>query len=188
MNDAVDLLLRRRSAPVPLLRPPGPAPDAIEQLLTIAARVPDHGKLAPWRFVLFQGEARDQAGRIVAEVFVSANPDADEERLAVERRRFSAPLVVGVVSRAGPHKKIPEWEQVMSAGAACMNLVVGAAAMGFASVWLTEWYAYNRAVLDRFGVAPNERMAGFVHIGTAPEPREDRIRPSLADIVTTFGG
>lgn len=187
MNDFINLLETRRSAPVPFLVAPGPTPDQIETLLTVAARVPDHGKLVPWRFILFAGEARARAGAIVAEAFAAANPDAGN-RADLERRRFSAPLVVGVVSRAAPHKKIPEWEQVLSSGAVCMNLCIAANAMGFATSWLTEWYAYDRAVLDRFGLEPHERMAGFVHIGTASAPREERPRPALADIVTTFKG
>ena len=98
----------------------------------------------------------------------------------------AAPVVVAVVSRAGPHVKIPEWEQVMSAGAVCMNLTVAATAMGFATSWLTEWYAYDRAVLARFSLGADEKVAGFIHIGTAPGPREDRSRPVLAELVTTF--
>jgi nitroreductase len=92
------------------------------------------------------------------------------------------------VSRAGPHGKIPEWEQILSSGAVCMNLTIAANAMGFATSWLTEWYAYDRAVLARFGLAEHEKMAGFLHIGTASAPREDRPRPALADVVTTFAG
>lgn len=188
MNDTIRLLETRRSAPVPALGAPGPSGDQVETLLKLATRVPDHGKLAPWRFILFVGEERARAGAIIAEVFAAAHPEADAARLDVERRRFAAPLVVGVVSRAAPHVKIPEWEQVLSSGAACMNLVVAANAMGFATSWLTEWYAYDRAVLERFGLAPHERMAGFVHIGTAPGSREDRVRPALADVVSTFHG
>lgn len=188
MNETLRLLETRRSAPVPILAAPGPSLEQIETLLTLAARVPDHGKLTPWRFILFTGEERRRAGGIIADVFRTANPDADEKRVELERRRFAAPLVVGVVSRAAEHVKIPQWEQILSSGAACMNLVVAANAMGFATSWLTEWYAYDRGVLDRFGLAPHEKMAGFVHIGTAPEPREDRVRPSLADVVTTFRG
>lgn len=188
MNDTLDLLKTRRSAPVPMLVEPGPDAAALEALLSVAARVPDHGKLAPWRFLVFRGAARESAGAIFAEVFAGANPDAEAKRLELERRRFSAPVVVGVVSRAGPHAKIPEWEQVMSAGAVCMNLTVAANAMGFATSWLTEWYAYDRAVLARLGLAPHEKMAGFIHIGTANAPREDRVRPVLVDLVTTFEG
>ena len=188
MNETLRLLETRRSAPVPLLGAPGPSIEQIETLLTLAARVPDHGKLAPWRFILFTGEERARAGAVIAEVFAAANPDAEAKRLDIERRRFSAPLVVGVVSRAGAHVKVPEWEQVLSSGAVCMNLTVAANAMGFATAWLTEWYAYDRAVLDRFGLAAHEKIAGFAHIGTAPEPREDRVRPALADVVTTYQG
>ena len=187
MNDLLHLLETRRSAPVPFLVAPGPTLDQIETLLTIAARVPDHGKLVPWRFILFGGEERARAGEIIAEAFVAAHPDAGN-RADLERRRFAAPLVVGVVSRAAPHKKIPEWEQILSSGAVCMSLCVAANAMGFATSWLTEWYAYDRAVLDRFGLEPHEKMAGFVHIGTASGPRDERPRPALAEIVTTFKG
>jgi nitroreductase len=186
MNDTLNLLEIRRSAPAMILHEPGPSGEELTRLLTIAARVPDHGKIVPWRFILFEGAARAKAGEIIASVFAAANPGTEEKRIEAERKRFSAPLVVGVVSRAGPHLKVPEWEQVLSAGAVCMNLTVAANALGFASVWLTEWYAYDRAVLTQFGLAENEKIAGFIHIGTAPGPREDRPRPDLTSIITHF--
>jgi nitroreductase len=188
MNTTIDLLKTRRSAPALSLVEPGPTPAELETLLSIASRVPDHGKLAPFRFILFQGEGRVRASEIIAEVFIAQHPDPDQDQLRIERKRLAlAPLVIAVVSRAGPHEKIPEWEQIMTAGAVCMNLIVAANSLGFATVWLTEWYAYDRAVLDRLGVAANEKIAGFVHIGRNPNPREDRARPALAEIVTTFG-
>jgi nitroreductase len=166
---------------------PGPSAEEIEIILKIASRVPDHGKLAPWRFIIFEGEGRDRAGKIVAEAYAKAHPEADAVRLEAEAKRFSlAPLVIGVVSRAGPHAKIPEWEQILSAGAVCMNLIIAANALGFASVWLSEWYAYDRAVLAALGLAEHEKIAGFIHIGRALGPREDRPRPDLAEIVTRF--
>jgi nitroreductase len=187
MNNMIELLKARRSAPAASLSEPGPSDRDIETLLQIAARVPDHGKLAPWRFIVFEGEGRRRAGEIVADVYAKAHPDADAKRLENEKRRFSlAPLVIGVVSRAAAHKKIPEWEQVLSAGAVCMNLIVAANAQGFASVWLSEWYAYDRVVLARFGVSENEKIAGFIHIGCNGGPREDRPRPALIDLVTRF--
>ncbi len=186
MNETLDLLKTRRSAKVPMLSEPGPDPDALQAMLAVAARVPDHGKLAPWRFIVFAGDARAEAGAIIADVFAVAQPGADERRLDIERRRFSAPVVIAVVSRAVPGGKIPEWEQLLSAGAVCMNLTVAANAMGYATCWLTEWYAYDRAVLERFGLAPDEKIAGFIHVGSAPSPREDRDRPALSDLVTTF--
>ena len=151
--------------------------------------MPDHGKLTPWRFIVFEGEARLTAGEKIAAVFAADRAEATPDQIDFERKRLArAPLVVAVVSRAGPHVKIPEWEQQLSAGAAAMNLVLAAHAMGYAASWITEWYAYDRRVLDALGLAANERMAGFVHIGRPAKPPEDRDRPKLADIVTRFGG
>ncbi len=185
MNATLDLLGTRRSVPPARLEAPGPDRDALDAILTRAARVPDHGKLAPWRFIVIEGEARTRIGETIAAAFRADNPEADPARLDLERGRLAhAPTVVAVVSRAGPHVKIPEWEQVLSAGAATMNLVVAANAAGFATAWLTEWFAYDRRVLDALGLAPSERIAGFVHIGRPAEIPGDRPRPDLAEIVT----
>jgi nitroreductase len=147
--------------------------------------VPDHGKLAPWRFLVIEGEAGARLGEMIASTYAADHPEADAARLDLERRRLvQAPLVVAVVSRAGPHIKIPEWEQVLSAGAASMNLVLAANASGFATAWLTEWFAYDRRVLDALGLEPREKLAGFIHIGRASEAPSERPRPDLADIVT----
>ena len=109
------------------------------------------------------------------------------EKVQFERNRLArAPLVVAVVSRAKPHVKIPDWEQVLSAGAVCMNLLHAAAALGYGASWITEWYAFDRRVLDALGLDPDERIAGFVHIGRALEPPVERARPALADVVTRF--
>jgi nitroreductase len=187
MTSTIDLLSVRRSVGPNFLTVPGPSQAQLDTLLRIASRVPDHGKLAPWRFIVFEGEARDKAGEVIAALFAKDNPDAPESRIAAERSRLSrAPLVIGVVSRAAAHPKIPDWEQVLSAGAVCMNLVTAASAQGFSASWLTEWYAYDRRVLAAFGLSPQERMAGFVHIGTAASPSPDRPRPALEEIVTRF--
>jgi nitroreductase len=187
MSDALKLLTTRRSfKPVELA---GPAPSAAEldTLLTIASRVPDHGKLTPWRFIVFEGDARAAAGDAIAAAFAVKYPDAKPEHIEAERKRFTrAPLVVAVVSRAAPHMKIPEWEQVLSAGAAAMNLVLAAHALGYGASWITEWYAYDRGVLDALGLAPHERIAGFIHIGRPPGVPEDRPRPTLSEIATRF--
>ncbi|MDB5592767.1 nitroreductase [Enterovirga sp.] len=185
MNDPLDLLRSRRSVAPHLLTGPGPGEAELETLLTVASRVPDHGRLAPWRFLVIAGEARHRIGETIAAVYMADEPGAAPERVLGERNRLArAPLVIGVVSRARPHAKIPEWEQVLSAGAVCMNLVVAANAMGFATSWLTEWYASDRRVLDALGLEPDETMAGFIHIGRASERPADRPRPELADIVT----
>ncbi len=185
MTATLDLLKTRRSVPPPLLDEPGPDRAQLETILAAASRVPDHGKLAPWRFLVIAGAARDRVGALIAGTFAADYPDAAPERLAQERSRLThAPLVVAVVSRAAPHVKIPEWEQVLSAGAATMNLVIAANAAGFATSWLTEWFAYDRRVLDALGLAPWEKLAGFVHIGQAREVPADRPRPALDEVVT----
>ena len=186
-SDTLALLSRRRSLPPVGLTLPGPTPAERDALLHIAARVPDHGKLAPWRFIIFEGEARERAGALFADILRADAPDTPDKRLAVERGRFAqAPLVVAVVSRAAPHVKIPEWEQVLSAGAVCMNLTVAAVAMGFATAWLTEWPAYDARARAALGLAEHERIAGFVHIGTPGMVSEDRIRPVMDEIVSHF--
>jgi nitroreductase len=188
MPDAVELLKTRRSVKPMELTAPGPSPAELDTLLTLASRVPDHGKLTPWRFIVFEGDARLAAGEKIAAIFRAQRPDAAPEQIAFERNRLArAPLVVSVVSRAGPHVKIPEWEQVLSAGAAAMSLVLAAHALGYAANWITEWYAYDRRVLDALGLAANEKIAGFVHIGTPVRPAEDRARPALSEIVTRYG-
>jgi nitroreductase len=185
MPEALDLLKTRRSVKPADLTNPGPSGAEIETILTIASRVPDHGKLAPWRFILFAGDGRLTAGAKIAAAFRADHPDAQAEHIEFERLRLArAPLVVAVVSRAAPHVKIPEWEQVLSAGAAAMNLVNAAHALGYAANWITEWYAYDRRVLDALGLAPYERIAGFVHIGTPTKSSDDRARPQLSEIVT----
>lgn len=183
----LDLLKTRRSVKPMLMH--GSAPDAgeIATILSVAARTPDHGKLVPWRFIVFEGEARVRASKLIEAVFRADNPGADADTMAFEAKRLSrAPLVIGVVSSAQAHAKIPEWEQVLSVGAVCMNLSIAANALGYGSNWLTEWYGYDRRVLDGLGLKPFERMAGFIHIGQSDAPTQERDRPVLADIVTRF--
>ena len=185
--DTLVLQSRRRSAPPQTFQGPGPTPDQLTQLLTLAARVPDHGKLAPWRFIIFEGEGRLRAGEIIASVHAADSPDADPKRLELERRRLAlAPLVIGIVSRAAPHPKIPEWEQLMSAGAVAMNLTLAATAMGFVTAWLTEWHGYDRRVLAQFGLSESEKMVGYIHIGRPSITVEDRVRPVIDELVTRF--
>lgn len=185
MNETLELLQARRSVAPALLGDPGPSEAEIETLLRIASRVPDHGRLAPWRFIVLQGAARERIGEAIAAAYGADNPGCGPERIEVERKRLAhAPLVIAVVSRSGPHVKIPEWEQVLSAGAAAMTLVIAANAMGYATSWLTEWFGFDRRVLDALGLSPTERLAGFVHVGRAQQAPVERARPDLADIVT----
>jgi nitroreductase len=188
-NQVLDFLLTRRSVKPFAMTAPGPSTVELERILTAAARVPDHKKMVPWRFIVFEGDARARFGDVLAEACAAEEKEPPSAiRLDTERKRFlDAPLIVGVVSRVVPHVGAPEWEQVLSAGAACFNLSLAANALGYASNWLSGWYAYSPMVKARLGLAENERIAGFIYIGTAAERPEDRERPSLASIVTRFG-
>lgn len=183
----LDLLHRRRSVPPQFLAEPGPDAAELEALLAAAARVPDHGKIVPWRFIVFKGEGRVRAGEALASLVREDDPNASPERLAAERRRLAhAPLVIAVVSRAAPHVKVPEWEQVLSAGAVAMTLTVAAVSLGYATSWLTEWPTYDARARSALGLSAGETLAGFIHIGTPTLQPEDRVRPVMADIVTRF--
>lgn len=187
MPDIIDILKSRRSVKPMEMTGPGPSAAELETILTLGARVPDHGKLVPWRFIVFEGEARARAGDVFATIFKENNLQATSDQVEVERKKFMhAPLVVGVVSRARPHVKIPLWEQELSAGASVMNIVTAANALGYVANWLTGWVAFDRAAMDALGLAPDEKIAGFVHIGRTQKPVEDRDRPQLSSIVTRF--
>lgn len=182
-------LLTRRTVPAARLVEPGPDGDQISALLKAAIRVPDHGKLAPWRFIVFAGDQRAVfADRLMA-LWRASHPEASEQSEAVERGKLDgAPLLIAVVSRAGPHPKIPEWEQQLSAGAVCMNLIHAAHALGFAAQWLTGWPAYDFHAAKLMGLDEAERVAGFVHIGTPSEAPVERDRPDVAALITWWRG
>ncbi|MBB5041656.1 nitroreductase family protein [Shinella fusca] len=184
----IDYLSTRRSIPAFQMSGPGPSKGEVEDILKLASRVPDHGKLAPWRFIVYRGAERQRISEALAKIAVADKPDLSEEMVKVENTRLTrAPVVIAVVSRAAPHVKIPEWEQLMSAGAVCLNLVMAANAHGYASNWLTEWYAYDKRAYPILGVNEGERIAGFVHIGTPTVPPTERPRPELSEIVAWVG-
>jgi nitroreductase len=184
---ALDLLLSRRSGSAKTMTGPGPSDQQIRTLIEIASRVPDHGKLTPWRFVILKGDARAAFGDVLAHALKSAEPDAGDERLAIEERRFlRAPVIIAVVSRVQEGIKIPEWEQILSAGASCQTLCIAAHAMGFVANWLTEWPAYNPMVREALGLHVGERIAGFVYLGSPAEPLVDRPRPRYEDIASEW--
>jgi nitroreductase len=179
-------LQTRRSVSAAAMTEPGPDRETLFAMLTIAARVPDHKKLAPWRFIVLEGAARAAFGEKLAAICAANEPDASPVRLETERTRFlRAPVVVAVISSPKPHPACPEWEQVLSAGAACVNLLHASAAMGFGAQWITEWYGFDDRVKAAFGLAPQERFAGFVYIGTPAEKPTERERPDL-DAITSF--
>lgn len=189
-NPVIELLKKRRSVKPDMLSEPGPTAAELDELLSIASRVPDHKKLEPWRFIVFEGDARRRFGEVMAEACrAEAQPAPSEVRLEAERNRFlRAPVVIAIVSRASAKAPAPEWEQVLSAGAAGMNLSIAAHAMGYGVCWLTEWVAYSPRIKTALGLAEHERVAGFVYIGTATQRPDERPRPSLSSIVTRWQG
>ncbi len=185
--EARRMLALRRSTSADRMTEPGPNDDALAAMLQIAARVPDHRRLFPFRFVVMRGDARLRAGEILAAKLHQDNPAAAEARLDVERQRFArAPVVVMVVARVTPEHKTPEWEQVLTVGAVCQNLLLAASAFGFAACWITEWCAYDSTVVKAFGVRPREKIAGFIYIGTASEAPKERLRPRMDEIVSEY--
>jgi nitroreductase len=183
--DALGLLLTRRSGSAKMMGKPGPDKRQLAEILRAGARAPDHGKLFPWRFIIFQGDGRERAGEILAQ---AAMADGERDRQVEEERgRFlRAPVVIGVISAAREQHKIPVWEQELSAGAVCQNILIAATALGFVGQWVTEWYAYHPAVKAGLGLKPGERVAGFVYLGTAKEDLEERPRPEMEKIVSWF--
>jgi nitroreductase len=184
----IDFLRDRHSTPVAQITEPGPSQEDLEEMLAFAIRVPDHGKIAPWRLVVYRGEVRESLGREFLKLALQKDPDLPEAARQAELVRFArAPLVVAVVSTAAPHAKIPEWEQVLSAGALAFNLVLAAHAHGYVANWRTEWVAYDDAALQVLGIKPGEKVAGFIHIGSSNFPTPDRPRPELSQVVTYAG-
>jgi nitroreductase len=183
---ALRLLSERRSSKPFHLAAPAPDAHQLAGLLRLAARVPDHGKLSPWRFIVMEGDGAVRAGEALARV-LEARGDSGAETLAAARGTFTrAPLVVTIVSTAGVHPKIPEWEQVLSAGAVAQNLLLAAHAMGFGGVWLTGWPCYDADARAALGLKPDERIAAFVHLGTQTEAQPERMRPDVAKLTTRF--
>ncbi len=182
----VDILKTRRSTAIKALSAPGPTAAQMEEILTAAARVPDHGKLAPWWFVVFDGDARAEFGKVLREAYKIEDADAAEAKLDLEAEKFlRAPVVVAVISRI-KESKIPQWEQFLSAGACCHNLCLAANAMGYGSNWVSGWPAFNPKVRDALGCDERDNIAGFIYLGTQTEKPEERERPALADIVNTW--
>ena len=181
-KETLELLATRRSSYAPEMGEPGPTDAELEKILQIALRVPDHGKLEPWRFLLFQGDARKQFGAVLCDAYQRNHPDATKEELAFEAARFErAPLVVAVISSPKENPKIPQWEQILSSGALCQNLLIAATAMGYGGQWISEWYAYDADVGAALGLEPQERVAGFVYLGTSTAPNPERRRPVLEE-------
>lgn len=185
--EVLDFLLTRRSHPCVTMSGPGPTAEELDEILTAAARVPDHGKLAPWRFIVYRAGQGEKIGQKLLELAEAEHGALEGVRRDQELTRFTrAPLVVGVVSKAAEHAKIPVWEQELSVGACCMGLVNAASASGYASQWLSEWYCFHQEAARYLGCGEAERFAGFIHIGTPTQAPFERPRPALADICTDW--
>jgi len=184
-QETLELLMLRRSLTVKDMIHPGPSEEQLKQILEIGSRVPDHKKQVPWRFLTFEKNTRGKFGKILRLTFAKNNPRTNEKILDFEENRFlRAPLIIAVISTADKdNPKVPEWEQILTAGAVCQNILIASNAMGYASQWLTEWYAYDNVVLKKLNLNPNERIAGFIYIGTASKQPKERGRPDLANLV-----
>lgn len=183
----VDYLKTRRSVTMPFLKEPGPSAAELEEILTIAMRVPDHGKLAPWRLITYTGDARAEIGNRLAEIKKAKEPTIDEDALEAERKQFlPAPLTIGVLGSPVSHPKIPALEQLLSAGCVALNLVHAVNAFGYGAHWVTRWFAYDADAASMLGAKSGEQFVGFVHIGTPESRMPDRDRPSIENAVSAW--
>jgi nitroreductase len=189
-DDPLAALNQRLSVPARQLGEPGPNAEQLDQLLSAAVRVPDHGKLTPWRMLLIRGDDRIKLGERLADIHLRIDPEISPSKLTKDRERYIfAPLIVVVIARIdADDQKVPAQEQLLSAGCLAYNLLIGAQALGFAAQWLTGWAAYDSEAGALFGLAKNESIVGFMHIGTAHEPSPERTRPLLADVVSEWHG
>ena len=185
----IDFLLSRKSAPIAELREPAPGDDEIATLIRVASRVPDHGRLTPWRFIVYRGEARHRIGDMLAKRAEEREGPLPDARVEQEKARFSrAPLVIGVIHCPRDNPKIPRWEMLLSGGAAAMNLVLAANALGYSTNWITNWYSDDEEGRRILGLAPEERVVGFVHIGTFSGDAPERPRPEVETLISEYSG
>jgi nitroreductase len=185
LPEVLAFLAKRRSASAVTLRAPAPSPLELDDLLRLAARVPDHGKLGPWRFIILEGGAKDAYTARLEEI-AAARPDAVKAHAKLAKMR-TPPLCVAVVSHV-TLGEIAEWEQVLSSAAVCHQLVLAASAMGYGANWITDWYAYDEQARSALGLTPSEKVAGFVFIGTPSEAPLERVRPPLEPRVSRYEG
>lgn len=184
-EEVLNFLKTRRSVPSKMMGGPAPTNTEIEEMLLIASRVPDHGKLAPWRFVTYSSTAKKRMNENVHARALALNPTLNEEMQNVERDRFPlSQAIIGIFSTPKQHPKVPVWEQELSSGACAMNLLMAANACGYDAQWFTGWYAFDDELTKGFDLKTGERIAGFIHIGTRDMPKSERPRPQLSEIYT----
>ncbi len=178
--ETLAFLATRRSASAMTLRSPGPASEQVDDLLRLAARVSDHGKLFPWRFIVLEGEQKAVVGSKLQAIAATRN---DQAKATAALGKFNAPpMAIFVISHL-MDGDIPEWEQILSAGAVCMTLLNAATAMGYGANWITDWYSNDQAARAAIGVPPGDRVAGVIYIGTTSEPPLERVRPDISTLI-----
>ena len=181
----IKMLDQRRSTPSRTLHGPGPDAAQVRQVLTSALRVPDHGKLTPWRFLKIQGDTRSVLGELLAKRALDLDATAPSSVVEKDRLRFSfAPLIITVIARLTPEHKVPVQEQILSGGAVCFALLQAAQGLGYGAQWLTGWPAYDSVITKKLGIEENERILGFIHIGNADEAAPERVRPKVENLLS----
>lgn len=183
-----DFLSKRRSNLARNMSGPGPTEDELDAILMTAARVPDHRKLSPWRFIVIKGTARERLGDTLRAIYEREHPGLPEDRYRFEAERLTrAPVVVAVISAPVMCTKgTPAWEQELSVGAVCMKMLLAAQSRGYGAQWLTEWFAYDATFLEALSLGDGERVAGFIHIGNVEEASAERPRPDMGEIVSVI--
>jgi nitroreductase len=181
----IDQLNSRRSSPSRTLHGPGPNAEQLHKILSASVRVPDHGKLAPWRFIRISGQTRFALGELLVKRSLERDPLAATATLEKDRARFSfAPIIITVVATLTPNHKVPEIEQVLSGGAVCFAMLQAAQGLGFGAQWLTGWAAYDESILNVMGIGEHERILGFIHIGNIHEAAPERVRPDAMSLLS----
>lgn len=187
LTSPLSLMLTRRSGKARDMVGPGPSSDELTQILTAATRVPDHGKLAPWRLVVIPEGERPAFSEALVAAYHADKPDAGRAELdAIRQFGLQAPTLIAVLSCVKQGSHIPNWEQELSAGAVCHTLLIAAHSLGYVGNWLTGPCAYSERVIALLGGTPGDRIAGFIFLGTPTRPLEERPRPDLAEIVQTW--
>ena len=187
-NPTIELLLTRRSLVVSKMTEPGPNADELKTILRCATRVPDHGKLSPWRIQVVQGDARHDLGRVWGEIYKRNNPEAPAEQLDFEYNRPCRAPIMLMMSTKIEGQRIPAWEQILSGAAVCQNALIAATSLGYHAQWLSEWPNYDEDAKAAAGLDEGDYFLGFIYIGTASEPPVERTRPQLEDVVTWYRG
>ncbi len=188
LSSPAALIATRRSGKPRDISAPGPTPEQLDRILSAAIRVPDHGKLAPWRFVVVPDDQREAFAALLDRAYRAERPDPGKVELeAVRQFALQAPALVVALSAPAHASHIPIWEQELSAGAACMNLLVATHAEGLVGGWLTGWAAYSKTVRDAFG-GEGERIAGFIFIGTPTRELDERPRPERDTVISVWRG